>query len=123
MNRLASWNLGLDGSWDMATWFCDAYASWQKGGVENTNGRLRRRTGSASDGLAWRLPAWLSSQHLESHFFKSVLSRDVASGKRHFRIGIDESLLIDAANAFHVANVESIPGAAVVGALAFELGP
>ena len=27
---------------DMATWFCDAYASWQKGAVENTNGRLRR---------------------------------------------------------------------------------
>lgn len=26
----------------MATWFCDAYASWQKGTVENTNGRLRR---------------------------------------------------------------------------------
>jgi IS30 family transposase len=26
----------------MATWFCDAYASWQKGGVENINGRLRR---------------------------------------------------------------------------------
>ena len=21
---------------DMATWFCDAYASWQKGGVENS---------------------------------------------------------------------------------------
>ena len=28
--------LGLD------TYFCDPYASWQKGGVENTNGRLRR---------------------------------------------------------------------------------
>jgi len=27
----------------MTTWFCDAYASWQKGGVENANGRLRRR--------------------------------------------------------------------------------
>ena len=27
---------------DMATYFCDAYASWQKGGVENANGRLRR---------------------------------------------------------------------------------
>ena len=27
---------------DMATWFCDAYASWQKGGVENANRRLRR---------------------------------------------------------------------------------
>ena len=25
-----------------AAWFCDAYASWQKGGVENANGRLRR---------------------------------------------------------------------------------
>ena len=26
----------------MTTWFCDAYASWQKGAVENVNGRLRR---------------------------------------------------------------------------------
>jgi transposase, IS30 family len=26
----------------MTTWFCDAYASWQKGGVENANGRIRR---------------------------------------------------------------------------------
>jgi IS30 family transposase len=26
----------------MATWFCDAYASWQKGAVENADGRLRR---------------------------------------------------------------------------------
>ena len=26
----------------MATWFCDAYASWQKGAVENANGLLRR---------------------------------------------------------------------------------
>jgi hypothetical protein len=26
----------------MATWFCDAYASWQKGAVENANRRLRR---------------------------------------------------------------------------------
>jgi IS30 family transposase len=26
----------------MTTWFSDAYASWQKGGVENANGRLRR---------------------------------------------------------------------------------
>ena len=27
---------------NMATYFCDAYASWQKGGIENANGRLRR---------------------------------------------------------------------------------
>jgi transposase, IS30 family len=26
----------------ISTWFCDAYASWQKGAVENMNGRLRR---------------------------------------------------------------------------------
>ena len=26
----------------MQAFFCDPYASWQKGGVENTNGRLRR---------------------------------------------------------------------------------
>jgi IS30 family transposase len=26
----------------MTTWFCDPYASWQKGAVENANGRLRR---------------------------------------------------------------------------------
>ena len=25
---------------DMTTWFCDAYASWQRGGVENANGQL-----------------------------------------------------------------------------------
>ena len=26
----------------LKTFFCDPYASWQKGGGENTNGRLRR---------------------------------------------------------------------------------
>lgn len=26
----------------MTTYFCDAYASWQKGGIENANGRIRR---------------------------------------------------------------------------------
>lgn len=26
----------------LKTFFCDPYASWQKGGIENTNGRLRR---------------------------------------------------------------------------------
>jgi IS30 family transposase len=32
----------LQETMDMTTWFCDAYASWQKGAVENMNGRLRR---------------------------------------------------------------------------------
>jgi len=27
---------------NMTTYFCDAYASWQKGGIENANGRIRR---------------------------------------------------------------------------------
>ena len=26
----------------MTSWFCDAYAAWQKGAIENANGRLRR---------------------------------------------------------------------------------
>ena len=26
----------------LQSYFCDPYASWQKGGIENTNGRLRR---------------------------------------------------------------------------------
>jgi transposase, IS30 family len=32
----------LRGMLSATTYFCDAYASWQKGGVENTNGRIRR---------------------------------------------------------------------------------
>jgi len=32
----------LQGLLSETNYFCDAYASWQKGGVENTNGRLRR---------------------------------------------------------------------------------
>lgn len=32
----------LNDALNVATWFCDAYASWQKGAVENMNGRLRR---------------------------------------------------------------------------------
>jgi IS30 family transposase len=32
----------LRGLLSATTYFCDAYASWQKGGVENTNGRIRR---------------------------------------------------------------------------------
>lgn len=32
----------LHGLLSATTYFCDAYASWQKGGVENANGRIRR---------------------------------------------------------------------------------
>jgi len=27
---------------NIKTYFCDAYAAWQKGGVENANSRLRQ---------------------------------------------------------------------------------
>jgi IS30 family transposase len=27
---------------DISTWFCDAYASWQKSAIEHANDRLRR---------------------------------------------------------------------------------
>jgi IS30 family transposase len=33
----------------MTTWFCDAYASWQKGAMENANGRLRRDLDALGD--------------------------------------------------------------------------
>ena len=32
----------LRGLLSETTYFCDAYASWQKGGIENANGRIRR---------------------------------------------------------------------------------
>jgi len=32
----------------------------------------------------------------------------VKSGKRHFRSGVDEGLLVDAANALHVADIERV---------------
>jgi IS30 family transposase len=32
----------LHGMLSATTYFCDAYASWQKGGIENANGRIRR---------------------------------------------------------------------------------
>ena len=35
------------------TYFCDPYASWQKGGVENSNGRLRRDLPRTTD--IWQL--------------------------------------------------------------------
>lgn len=36
----------------LPSFFCDPYASWQKGGVENTNGRLRRDLPRKTDLLA-----------------------------------------------------------------------
>ena len=39
----------LHGMLSATTYFCDAYASWQKGGVENANGRIRRWLPRGSD--------------------------------------------------------------------------
>jgi IS30 family transposase len=39
----------LRGMLSATTYFCDAYASWQKGGVENANGRIRRWLPRGSD--------------------------------------------------------------------------
>src|SRR5437588_3382437 len=64
----------------MATWFCDAYASCQKGGVENANGRLRR----------W-LPRHididrLSDAEIQDIVITANLSREnVSASRRHFR--------------------------------------
>lgn len=37
-----AWHGLLRGLLSIETFFCDPYASWQKGGVENANGRIRR---------------------------------------------------------------------------------
>lgn len=37
-----AWHGLLRSLLSVGTFFCDAYASWQKGGVENVNGRIRR---------------------------------------------------------------------------------
>jgi IS30 family transposase len=39
----------LRGMLSATTYFCDAYASWQKGGIENANGRTRRWLPRATD--------------------------------------------------------------------------
>lgn len=38
----AARHVELRDTYGIGTYFCDAYASWQKGGVENTNGLIRR---------------------------------------------------------------------------------
>lgn len=35
-------HIELKDNFNLSTYFCDPYSSWQKGGVENTNGLLRR---------------------------------------------------------------------------------
>src|SRR4029077_12837689 len=45
----------------------------------------------------------------------------VELGEDHLGVGIDEGLLIDAANAFHVADIESVLGAAIAGTFALKL--
>jgi IS30 family transposase len=43
-NGVEFWrHLSLVKAYGLATWFCDPYAPWQKGSVENAIGRLRRR--------------------------------------------------------------------------------
>jgi hypothetical protein len=45
----------------------------------------------------------------------------VEFGEHHFGVGIDEGLLINAANTFHVTDIESVLGTAIAGTFAFEL--
>ncbi len=35
-------HMDMRDDYNMKTYFCDAYASWQKGGVENINGLIRQ---------------------------------------------------------------------------------
>ena len=52
-----TWDNGKEGvchtkirdGYDIETYFCDTYASWQKGGVENLNGLLRQYLPKGTD--------------------------------------------------------------------------
>jgi len=47
------------------TYFCDPYASWQKGGVENSNGRLRRDLPRSTD--IWKLDQEDFDEIIDNH--------------------------------------------------------
>lgn len=42
-------HVALKNDYNLKTYFCDAYASWQKGGVENMNGLIRQYIPKGSD--------------------------------------------------------------------------
>ena len=67
----------LRGMLSATTYFCDAYASWQKGGVENANGRCRASTsmsGTVSQvGRFWSL-RWLGQALASSLLLSASLS-------------------------------------------------
>ena len=58
----------------MQSFFCDAYASWQKGGVENTNGRLRRD-----------LPRKTDIQALERMDFDEIIENYNTTPRKKFK--------------------------------------
>lgn len=68
----------------MATYFCDVYASWQKGGIENMNGRLRRDLPRKTDLLRMRDEDL--QQILISH---NLLPRKVLNGKSPIEVLAD----------------------------------
>lgn len=57
------------------TYFCDVYASWQKGGIENRNGRLRRDLPRKTD--LWSLPEYDLGQILLGH---NLMPRKILDG-------------------------------------------
>jgi IS30 family transposase len=60
----------------MKTFFCDVYASWQKGGIENMNGRLRRDLPRKTNLLSMR------EEDLEQILLgHNIMPRKVLNGK------------------------------------------
>ena len=85
----------------MTTWFCDAFVSWQNGGIENANRRLRRwlprqiNIDRVSDEV-WTRTAllWLNSPHnpTGSVLDRARLERVAALARRFgFWVGADEA--------------------------------
>jgi hypothetical protein len=67
-----------------------------------------------------------SSKNGSTRSFQNLRRSDcrlavVELGEDHLGVGIDEGLLIDAAHALHVADIERVLGAAITGTFALEL--
>jgi IS30 family transposase len=97
----------LASSLGMKTFFCDPHSPWQKGGIENAIGRLRRFLPRKTDletlgpadlraamhrynttprkALGWRTPAEAFSQHLKPLHFKCESTPRPPPGTRSWR--------------------------------------
>ena len=84
---------------NMATYFCDTHSPWQKGVIENTNGRLRRC-----------LPTKLNPNELSQHAFDVIIANHNNTPRKCLGFKIPAELFNQKLNLLHF-NRESAPPA------------